>query len=340
MDPFFRSRADLFAHLAAHGAGPDHARRALREWVKGGTCEQAPPPSPRRGPAALVRALPAVHAALDGLAVEVERIEAGDGNRRRLFRLDSGATVEAVDLSRHGVCISTQVGCAVGCRFCRTGEEGLLQQLTSLEILAQVVRIRRERRVERVLFMGMGEPAHNLDAVLEAIDVLGGEGDIPRRHLVFSTVGEPRVFARLAAGPIRPGLALSLHTLDADLRADLLPRAPRIDPVALLEAGLDYAESTGYPLLVQWTLLEGVNDDPAEGRRLGALLRGRRGLVNYIPFNAVEGNGYRRPPVERCVELVRTVKAQGGMATLRISAAQDVDGGCGQLRARRTTPPA
>jgi 23S rRNA (adenine2503-C2)-methyltransferase len=312
-----------------------HVRRLTRAWLAGRPfAEPLRPRTPRRS-AALQAALPAIRAELDGLAAEASRHPAPDGSRRRLLRLRSGRTVESVDLPRAGLCVSTQVGCAVGCRFCRTGEDGLLQQLSALEILAQVVTARRERPVRRVVLMGMGEPSHNLDASLDAIAALGEEGGLAHKNLVFSTVGEPGVIDRLASWRVRPGLALSLHALDGDRRRALLPRAPQADPAELLAAGLDYADRTTYPLLVQWTLLDGVNDGAEEARRLAERLRGRRAVVNYIPFNAVEGSGFRRPPIARCVELVRAVKAAGVRATLRLSAGQDVEAGCGQLRARR-----
>ncbi|HMB67762.1 MAG TPA: RNA methyltransferase [bacterium] len=334
MNPHPRTLDDLRERLADAGARPVHAQRLVRAWLGGRSFEEpVRPRTPQRG-TTLQEALPALWEGLDLLVREVSRHPAPDGSCRRLLRLGSGRTVESVDLPRAGLCVSTQVGCAVGCRFCRTGEDGLLQQLSPLEILAQVVAARRERPVRRVVFMGMGEPAHNLSAVLEAITALGEEGGLAHKNLVFSTVGDPAVFRRLAAARVRPGLAISLHTLDADRRRELLPRAPAADPEDLLAAGLEYADRTTYPLLVQWTLLEGVNDTVDEARALAARLRGRRAVVNYIPFNSVEGSGFRRPPIARCVELVRTVKAEGVRGTLRLSAGQDVDAGCGQLRAR------
>jgi 23S rRNA (adenine2503-C2)-methyltransferase len=246
--------------------------------------------------------------------------------------------VESVDLPHDGLCVSTQVGCAVGCRFCRTGEDGLVEQLTALDLLAQVALARRERTVRRVVFMGMGEPSHNLAATLDAVVALGTLGRVAHKKLVFSTVGDSRVFDRLRASPVRPALALSLHTLDAARRRELLPRAPRVDPHALLHDALAYGDATLHPVLVQWTLLEDVNDSTEEARRLAETLAGRRAVVNYIPFNPVEGNGHRRPPIERCVELVRAVKLSGVRATLRISAGQEIDAACGQLRARLSGP--
>jgi 23S rRNA (adenine2503-C2)-methyltransferase len=327
--------AALRTRLVTAGARPVHVRRLLRAWLAGRPLDAER--RTRRTPARsrpLTEALPELEAELASVVREVSVHPAADGARRRLLRLRSGRTVENVDLPRAGLCVSTQVGCAVGCRFCRTGEEGLVEQLSAVEILAQVALARRQRVVRRVVLMGMGEPAHNLDAVIDALALLGAEGRLAHKNLVFSTVGDPRVFGRLLEASVRPALALSLHTLDADLRRDLLPRAPRIAPDTLLEAGLAYADRTTYPLVVQWTLLDGVNDSPDEARRLAGALRGRRALVNYIPFNDVEGSGFRRPPVQRCVELVRTVKACGVRATLRFSAGQDVAAGCGQLRAR------
>ena len=330
-----RNTGELREHFARLGARPTHVRRLLGAWIGGRALADAPAPPSALPSRALAEALPALQAELDGMAVEIERHGAPDGSSRRLLRLRSGRTVECVDLPREGLCVSTQVGCAVGCRFCKTGEAGLLAQLSALEILAQVALARRERAVRRVVFMGMGEPAHNLEAVLDAITALGREGLLPHKNLVFSTVGEPRTFEALAHNAVRPALALSLHTLDERLRTELLPRAPRVAPDALIESALAYADRTTYPLLVQWTLLAGVNDTLDEARRLAERLHGRRAIVNYIPFNAVEGSGFRRPDLERCVELVRTLKARRVLSTLRHSAGQEVEGACGQLRARQ-----
>jgi len=135
--------------------------------------------------------------------------------------------------------------------------------------------------------MGMGEPSHNLDQVMEAIDLLGTVGNIGHKNLVFSTVGDERVFERLPQGLVKPALALSLHTTRADLRAQLLPRAPRWDPQDLVEAGERYARASGYPIQYQWTLIEGVNDSEQEIEGIVRLLKGKYALMNMIPYNAV-----------------------------------------------------
>jgi 23S rRNA (adenine2503-C2)-methyltransferase len=225
--------------------------------------------------------------------------------------------VESVLLPRDGLCVSSQVGCAVGCVFCMTGKSGLLRQLSTAEIVAQVALARRFRPVKKVVFMGMGEPAHNLDNVLQAIDLLGTEGGIGQRNLVFSTVGDPRVFERLPAQRIKPALALSLHTTDAELRQQLLPRAPRIDPEELVELGERYARQIDYPIQYQWTLL-----------------KGKYAIMNLIPYNSLEDDAYQRPDGDRIVQIVRYLHSRGVLTKVRNSAGQDIDGGCGQLRAR------
>lgn len=215
-----------------------------------------------------------------------------------------------------------------------TGREGLIRQVGSAEIVAQVALARTLRPVKKVVFMGMGEPSHNLDAVMEAIDLLGTVGNIGHKNLVFSTVGDARVFERLPQARVKPALALSLHTTRADLRAQLLPRAPRFDPQDLVEAGEVYARATGYPIQYQWTLIEGVNDSAEEIEGIVRLLKGKYALMNMIPYNAVPDLPYARPSWERAAEIARTLHQRGVLTKLRQSAGQDVDGGCGQLRAR------
>jgi 23S rRNA (adenine2503-C2)-methyltransferase len=182
--------------------------------------------------------------------------------------------------------------------------------------------------------MGMGEPAHNLDNVTEAIELLGTVGNIGHKNLVFSTVGDPRAFERLSQARVRPALALSLHTTKAELRRNLLPRAPNMTPEELVGAGERYARASGYPIQYQWTLLEGVNDGPEEIEGIVRLLCGKFGVLNRIPVNAVEGVAFSRPSLERCEQMARTLHQRGVLTKLRHSAGQDVDGGCGQLRAR------
>ncbi|MDD0811768.1 RNA methyltransferase [Curvibacter sp. RS43] len=320
--------------LRALGARPAHEQRVLRLWAQALPQDQGRRRLEDFMPTALREALPALSAELEGLARLQSQHPGEDGSARLLVTLADGQSVESVLLPRDGLCVSTQLGCAVGCVFCMTGREGLLRQLGSAEIVAQVALARRLRPVKKVVFMGMGEPAHNLDNVLEAIELLGTEGNIGHKNLVFSTVGDPRAFERLPQGRVKPALALSLHTSRADLREQLLPRAPRFTPEALVEAGEHYARLTGYPVQYQWTLLEGINDTEDELAGIVRLLKGKYGVLNMIPYNSVPDLPYRRPSWERAAEIARQLHRQGVLTKLRQSAGQDVDGGCGQLRAR------
>jgi 23S rRNA (adenine2503-C2)-methyltransferase len=271
--------------------------------------------------------------------------------------------VESVLLPRGGLCVSTQVGCAVGCVFCMSGRAGLQRHLGSAEIVAQVVLARKRRAVSKVVFMGMGEPAHNLDNVLEAIQLLGTQGNIGHKNLAFSTVGDLRVFERLMDGlplpeksppiqlspasgrkgkremqssipAVKPALALSLHTTDATLRARLLPHAPHIAVEELVERAEVYARATAYPVQYQWTLIEGINDSDAEVERIAQLLSGKYAVMNFIPFNDVDGLDYRRPSSERTAFMAHTLHRHGILTKIRDSAGQEIEGACGQLRAR------
>ncbi|MDI3510764.1 MAG: rRNA (adenine2503-C2)-methyltransferase [Betaproteobacteria bacterium] len=328
----------LRQRLRALGANPRHEQRVLRLWS-----QALPQTAGKRQvehflPAPLVAELPAITDELAALAWLESEHPGEDGSARLLVRLGDRQLVESVLLPRDGLCVSTQVGCAVGCTFCMTGTTGLIRQVGSAEIVAQVALARTKRPVKKVVFMGMGEPAHNLDNVMEAIELLGTAGNIGHKNLVFSTVGDPRVFETLPRGPVKPALALSLHTTRAELREQLLPRAPRLTPEELVEAGETYARATGYPIQYQWTLLDGVNDSDDEIEGIVRLLSGKYAILNMIPFNTVEGMPYVRPSWEKAADIARRLHRRGILTKLRQSAGQDVDGGCGQLRARAQKP--
>ena len=326
---------DIRQRLRSEGAKPGHEEAVLRAWVHALPLDHGSRPPEDFLPLQLRTALPAIAADLAAIARVGTQHTGSDGSARLLVELADGKTVESVLLPPHGLCVSTQVGCAVGCVFCMTGRDGLQRHLGSAEIVAQVVLARSLRDVRKVVFMGMGEPAHNLDAVMDAIELLGTVGAIGHKNLVFSTVGDRRVFERLPRGPVKPALALSLHSTFADKRAELLPRAARIDPAELVDLGEAYARATGYPIQYQWTLLDGINDGDDELERIVALLAGKYAVMNLIPYNTVEGFAFKRPPRERAETMTRYLCGRGVLAKLRQSAGQDIDGGCGQLRARR-----
>jgi len=346
---------DLRAQLLGAGAKPRHETLVLRAWVRGLALDAFAHLADF--PARLRAALPEIAAAWRETVALRSEHPSVDGSARLLLALRDGRTIESVLLPGDGVCVSTQVGCAVGCLFCMTGRGGLERHLGGAEIAAQVALARSRRPTRRVVLMGMGEPAHNLDEVLDALDLLGTEGAFDSKNLVFSTVGDRRAFERLPLGRVKPALALSLHTTDPELRARLLPRAPRIEPAELVELAERYARATGYPIQYQWTLLEGVNDGDDEIERAAELLAGKYAVLNFIPFNSIDGPrvgpahidtavvsgagadgaAFRRPSHARAEAIAKALYRRGVLAKLRRSAGQDVEAGCGQLRARAVT---
>jgi 23S rRNA (adenine2503-C2)-methyltransferase len=326
---------DFRQRLQSQGGKPCHVDRVLRAWLRGLPLDSGPVAPEQFFPLGIRAVLPDLADELAQL-VRVRSEHAGsDESIRLLLALADGQAIESVLLPRDGLCVSTQVGCAVGCVFCMTGKEGLLRQLSSTEIVAQLVLARARRPIKRVVFMGMGEPAHNLDSVLEAIDLMGTLGAIGHKNLVFSTVGDRRVFERLPHQTVKPALAISLHSTRPDVRARLLPKAPLIDPDELVAQAEVYARATAYPIQYQWTLLAGINDGDDELEGLVRLLAGKYAVMNFIPYNAVDGLGFRRPDPQRAMSMSRHLHQHGIVCALRQSAGQDIDGGCGQLRARK-----
>ncbi len=264
----------------------------------------------------------------------VEEVRAADGTVKLGIGLPDGKKVETVAMKVGAVCVSTQVGCAVGCRFCASGLFGVERNLTPDEIVEQVVHARRYQKLDRVVFMGMGEPTHNLDNVLTAVARLRHEVLISGKRQTLSTVGGVKPIEKMLAAEVRPSLALSLHLADDARRRELLPRAYK-DPLRDIVAAADaYGRAVGNPVQFEWTLLAGVNDGDDEIDQMCELLRGVRGYVNFIVYNEVEGLPFAAPARERIVAIVRRVKTAGILATIRDSAGPDAQAACGQLRLR------
>jgi 23S rRNA (adenine2503-C2)-methyltransferase len=330
----FKQLQTLRDYLKSLDAKPCHEERVLRLWLQGLSL-LTPGCRPQHVfPKRLAGQIDALESKLGAIAMVESKHVAQDESIRLLLKLDDAHTVETVLLPRDGVCISSQVGCAVGCVFCMTGRSGLLRQLGSAEMLAQVALARKIRSVRKVVFMGMGEPAHNLDNVIDVIQALGTLGGIAHKNIVFSTVGDARVFERLPTQKVKPALALSLHSSKPALRAKLMPRAPKLEPTELVSLAEAYARATGYPIQYQWALMDGINDGPEEIEGIFELLKGKYAIMNLIPFNSIEGSEFARPPWERAEAMAHALNKRGILTTLRSSAGQDVDAGCGQLRAR------
>lgn len=317
--------------LTEAGANEKHLALFWRQLLAGQT-----PQSSRkiRFPKVVETLIPEVVREVGRLLTVEDAVADSSGSQRLVLRLSDGEVIEAVLLPKEGLCLSTQAGCAVGCKFCMTGKGGLRRQLTDLEILAQLIVARKRREVHKVVFMGMGEPSHNLRAVLSALDWMAIYGQIGYKELVLSTVGDRRLFQELKTRAIKPALALSLHSVFDKKRMDLLPHAKDIPVEEILSFTKGYAQLTHYPVQFQWTLIEGVNDGEDEIQRLGDLWDGQFAVLNMIPVNAVEGTGFKRPNAQRLEQIAEELKRKHILVKYRNSAAQEVEGGCGQLRAR------
>ena len=266
-----------------------------------------------------------------------------DGTEKLLLQWDAGGLSECVllrDGQRRTVCLSSQVGCAMGCVFCASGIGGLERNLSWPEIVEQAITLAgllpADERLSHVVMMGMGEPLANLDAVLRALELItSGDGlGISRRRVTISTVGIPKAIRRLAEGDFGYHLAISLHAADDDLRTRLVPVNRRIGVESIVRAADDYFDRTGRRLTFEYVLLAGVNDSTDDADRLARLLRGRSALVNLIPYNEVKGLAYRRP-APASVRAFREVLERSGLSVqIRRRKGARIDAACGQLRFR------
>jgi 23S rRNA (adenine2503-C2)-methyltransferase len=274
-------------------------------------------------------------------AIERQHQVARDRTEKLLLELTDGSTVECVlmrEPDRRTICISTQVGCAMGCVFCASGMLGLKRSLTRGEILEQILRLDRllapDERLTNIVVMGIGEPLQNLPNLLSALDeatAADGLGLSPRR-ITISTVGLPAKIRELA-GSGRPfNLAVSLHAPNDELRNQLVPVNDRIGIDAILSAADDFFTVTGRRVTYEYVLLGGLNDQPEHARELARRLRDRHAHVNLIPLNAVSTLPFLEPSAPRTDEFVAILESHGVAATVRKRKGADIDAACGQLR--------
>ncbi len=265
----------------------------------------------------------------------VTKYKAEDGTTKFLLRLADGETIESVLLpypDRVSVCVSTQVGCPVGCVFCATGATGFARNLTAGEIVDQVLTLSEENRATHVVFMGMGEPLLNFDNLLKAIQLLHDEVGISMRRMTVSTVGITPAIRRMADLKLQLTLAVSLHAPEQDLRKRLVPLSAKYPLEELLSVCKDYADYTKRRITFEYLLLAGVNDSPSHAARLAKLVRGALCHVNLIPFNEVLGKDFRRPS-ERAIAAFRAVLERHGVqVTQRAERGHTVAAACGQLK--------
>lgn len=266
-----------------------------------------------------------------------------DGTRKYLFRLDDGETVESVRIPMEGgrdtLCVSTQVGCAMQCSFCLTGTFGLLRNLQPAEIVNQVCAARRDGPIHNLVLMGMGEPLHNLDNVVKALEILyldDGCGYGARR-VTLSTCGlVPEMFE--LARRIKVGLAVSLNATTDELRDQLMP-INRTYPLAeLMAACRQLPLEPRQRITFEYILIGGLNDSRADAKRLVKLLHGLRAKVNLIPYNEHAGSPLKRPTEAAVEEFQRYLLDRQIVAIRRASKGQDISAACGQLKAKLEEP--
>jgi 23S rRNA (adenine2503-C2)-methyltransferase len=280
-----------------------------------------------------------------GRSRELHRSVAGDGTTKLLLGTHDGLSIETVGIPAEGrltVCVSSQVGCPMACRFCATGKGGLQCSLALHEIVDQVLSVREamEQRPSHVVFMGMGEPLLNIETVLDAIACLCGDLGMAQRQITVSTVGVPRTLPHLAAlalerlGRAQFTLAVSLHAPDQRLREQLIPTAHAYPIEALLDDCRRYVAITGRRVSFEYILLGGLNDQPRHAEALAQLLRGFQSHVNLIPYNPIAEEEFQRPSTKAVEGFRRALQARQIAVSVRASRGLDADAACGQLRRR------
>ncbi len=276
-------------------------------------------------------------------ALKPEReLRSSDGETAKtLFRLEDGRTIETVLMrytERRTLCISSQAGCAMGCVFCATGQMGFKRNLTSGEIVAQVLYFARElkergERVTNVVVMGMGEPLHNYNATMAAIDRLNDpEGfGLGERRFTVSTVGLVPKIRQFAAEKRQVNLAISLHATNDELRSSMMPVDKKYPIAELMQAARDYTEQTGRRVTFEWALIQDVNDREEDARELARLLKGMLCHVNVIPLNPTKKFNGQATTRQRAAAFKAALEKAGIPCTIRIRRGIDIQAGCGQL---------
>jgi 23S rRNA (adenine2503-C2)-methyltransferase len=335
----------LARQFAAWGHKPSHAARVLRSFYAGGEIHES---AASRLPKELLRRLRAELVPVTS-SLAAQQV-ASDGTTKLLLRLGDGRTVESVLMpdfrpDRAAGCLSSQVGCAMGCDFCATTKTGFERNLTAGEIVEQFLALRREaqaagRRLQTIVFMGMGEPLLNLDAVQTAVRRLADHslGALGWRQITVSTVGIVPGIEALTATGWNINLAISLHAPEDGTRAKLLPTARRFPIADILAAADRFQARRGRPVTIQYCLLAGLNDSREQAQQLAELLASRRMHVNLLRYNptglSLLGIAYQPASDERAAAFAEVLRSRRVVAHFRRSRGPDIDAACGQLRRR------
>jgi 23S rRNA (adenine2503-C2)-methyltransferase len=275
---------------------------------------------------------------------EISRQVARDKTTKYLFELEDGASVETVLMHFHfgeSLCVSSQVGCNMGCTFCASGLLKKQRNLTAGEMVGQVLYVQKQldeegKRLNNIVIMGTGEPFDNYENVMRFCEIINSDHGlaIGARHITISTCGIVPKINEFAAGHYQYNLAISLHAPNDELRSRLMPvnRAYPLD--VLMESLRSYSEDNHRRLTFEYILLSGVNDTDDHARQLAGLIRGMNAYVNLIPYNEVDENGFRTADERKALHFYDILMKNGVKATLRSKHGEDIDAACGQLRAR------
>jgi 23S rRNA (adenine2503-C2)-methyltransferase len=284
-----------------------------------------------------------------GSANEIHRVVSEDGQTTKLLlKLGDGTLIETVLMQyrkskgsshpRSTICVSTQVGCRMGCTFCATGQMGFERNLKAEEIVAQVLRFasvlkERGEHVTNLVFMGMGEPLANYAETIRAVRLLthGRAFGLGQRHITISTVGVMKGIDRLADEDLQIGLAISLHAPNDELRRKLVPTAGPNSVKDLISATRTYFKKTGRRVTLEYALIDGINDSPEIAAELAMLLKGNGAHVNLIPVNPTAG-GFKRPRWKRITEFEHVLRESDVNCTVRVEKGSEISAACGQLR--------
>jgi 23S rRNA (adenine2503-C2)-methyltransferase len=329
--------------LSALIPGPDFRRRQVFEWIYQKRVQTFA--AMTNLPAALRQSL---EEAYDLHPLECVRVQGSqDTTRKFLWRLRGGDFIESVLIpanpalygersDRLTLCVSTQVGCAYGCKFCASGLEGWKRHLTPGEIVAQVMEAERHsrQRVSNLVFMGMGEPLANFDNLMAALDALNEPWGmkIGARHITVSTSGLVPRIRDLADQPRQIRLAISLHGATNEVREQIMPVNRKYPVEELLEACAYFISRKKQTLTFEYILIRGINDSPEQAKKLAAHARRLKAKINLIPYNKVEGLPWERPEDKAILAFHGIVCGGGVTATVRLEKGHDIDAACGQLR--------
>lgn len=273
-----------------------------------------------------------------------------DTTRKYLFKLHDGRYVETVLIpaskglygdkaDRLTACVSSQVGCAYGCKFCASGLAGLARNLTSDEIVGQLMAVEElsGKKINNIVFMGMGEPLANIKNLEKALDIITGHWgmNIGARHITISTSGLAPMIKKLADRPQQIRLAISLHGATDEVRDKIMPVNAKWNIDELFDSLRYYKEKSNKRLTLEYILIKGVNDSVEQARILAKRAKSVKALVNVIPYNTVEGLDWVRPDDEHCYKFRNVVRDAGVVTTMRIEKGHDIDAACGQLRLKQ-----